>query len=44
MEPGAVVVEDCPLGACAAGVMPLNFATALTPEQLDAIVEFLAAP
>ena len=44
MAPGAVVVEDCPLGACAVGVMPLNFSTALTPEQIDAIVEFLAAP
>lgn len=42
VSPNAVIAAGCPGGPCAAGVMPRQFGTLLTPEQLDSLVDFLA--
>lgn len=43
VEPNAVLAEQCPTGPCEADVMPQNFGELLTPEQIDAIVEYLVS-
>ncbi|MCA9936657.1 MAG: cytochrome c [Ardenticatenaceae bacterium] len=41
MEPNAVIAPQCPNGDCLANVMPKDYAERLTPEQIDAIVNYL---
>ena len=43
IEPDAVIAEACPTGACPPGVMPKIFGGLLSAEELDALVDFLAA-
>ena len=43
LEPNAVIAGACPSGACPSGVMPQSFGDLLTPEELDALVDFLIA-
>ena len=42
VDPNAVIAGDCPTGPCPANVMPATFASVLTPEQMDVLVEFLS--
>ncbi len=42
LDPNAVMASDCPFGPCSPGVMPQNFAAALTQEQIDDLVNFLS--
>lgn len=41
MDPNAYIVEDCPNGPCIANIMPRDYATRLTPPQIDTIVAYL---
>jgi len=41
-NPNAVIVENCPEGLCATGVMP-EFGNLLTDKQIDALVAYLAS-
>ena len=43
VDPGAVIAEDCPSGPCPDGVMPANFGTLLSAQQLDDLVDFLSS-
>ena len=43
MDPDAAIAEACPGGACPPGVMPQSFGDLLSAEELDALVDFLAA-
>lgn len=43
VDPGAVIAADCPTGPCPAGVMPSAYGRLLTAEQIDAVVDYLAA-
>lgn len=43
VEPNAVIAEECPAGPCPAGVMPPYFSERLSPDQLDILVQYLAA-
>ena len=40
--PDAVIAEDCPTGACPAGVMPKTFGEQLSAAQLETLVQFLS--
>ena len=42
LDPNAFVVEECPAGPCAPGVMPANFGEQMTEEELETLVTFLA--
>lgn len=42
VDPSAVIASDCPGGPCA-DIMPKTFGNAIPPEDLDAIVEYLAS-
>ena len=42
VDPGAFVVEECPLGQCLE-VMPQNYGDLFTEEELDAVVAYLAS-
>ncbi len=41
VDPNAFIVEDCPNGPCIANIMPRDYATRLTPPQIDTIVAYL---
>jgi hypothetical protein len=41
VNPSAVIAPECPTGPCS-DIMPKTFGTTFSPEQLDALVEFLA--
>ncbi len=40
-NPNAVIADACPTGPCQPDVMPQDFGTALTADQLNAVVAFL---
>jgi mono/diheme cytochrome c family protein len=40
LTPNAVIADDCPEGACPAGLMP-QYGSILTPAQVDALVAYL---
>ena len=42
LDPNAVIAAECPSGPCPSNVMPGNFGDALSGEEIDALVEFLA--
>ena len=42
VEPDAYVSQACPGGTCQKGLMPATLAAALSPEELDAMVAYLA--
>jgi nitrite reductase (NO-forming)/hydroxylamine reductase len=42
VEPDAFVSQACPGGTCQKGLMPASLAAALSAEELDAIVQYLA--
>lgn len=42
-SPDAFIAPHCPGGACPQGVMPANLAQTLSPEELTALVNYLAA-
>ena len=42
-DPDAAIAEACPDGDCPPGVMPQNFGSTLSAEEIEALVEFLAA-
>jgi len=44
LEPAAFLAPECPNGACQAGLMPANFSTTLSDEEVQAIVEHLLSP
>jgi mono/diheme cytochrome c family protein len=41
-DPDATIATDCPAGPCPAGVMPKYFAERLTPEQINALAQYLS--
>lgn len=41
-QPDAYVVPECPTGACVKGTMPANLATLLTPDEMNAVVQYLS--
>lgn len=41
--PNAYIVPKCPVGACAAGVMPQNFKDTISPADLTNLVAYLAS-
>lgn len=41
VEPGAYIAPDCPNGPCLANIMPRDYGARLTPEQIEAIVNYL---
>ena len=41
VDPDAYLVENCPNGPCFANIMPKDYLTRLTPEQIDVMVAFL---
>jgi hypothetical protein len=41
LEPNAHIVADCPNGPCLPNIMPRDYATRLTPEQLTVIIDYL---
>jgi hypothetical protein len=43
LEPNAYLAPECPNTSCLPGIMPQNFHTRLTAEQLDTLVGFLLA-
>ena len=43
MEPDAAIAKACPGGDCPSGIMPQNFGESLSAEEIDALVDFLAA-
>ena len=43
VDPNAFIAPKCPTGPCPPGVMPQNFGSALSAEQIDALVQFLLA-
>ncbi|GAB4480981.1 MAG: hypothetical protein OHK0031_02540 [Anaerolineales bacterium] len=43
-SPDAFIAPACPSGACVKGLMPANLAQALSADELNAIVDYLAAP
>ncbi len=42
IDPNAVIADQCPEGACAAGIMP-QFSSILNDTQVDALVIYLSA-
>ena len=42
LDPIAFIAPECPFGPCTPGVMPQNFDQFLSPDEVDAIVEFLS--
>lgn len=44
LEPGGFVAPECPNGACQTGLMPANFGTTLSNEEVQAIVNHLLSP
>jgi nitrite reductase (NO-forming)/hydroxylamine reductase len=42
-SPDAFIAPECPTGACAKGVMPATLGQALSAEELDSIVTYLAS-
>ena len=42
LTPDATIAEQCPTGACPAGVMPKDFGTRLNAMQLETLVAFLS--
>ena len=42
LDPGAVTATGCPGGPCPAGLMPPMFGIIMSPEQVDALVAYLA--
>jgi mono/diheme cytochrome c family protein len=43
LHPNAYIVEQCPQGACPAGVMPQIYEQQLTPEELNNLVTYLSS-
>ena len=43
VEPNAYLAPECPNTSCLPGIMPQNFATRLSAEQIDTMVAFLLA-
>lgn len=43
LQPNAYLAPECPNGPCIANIMPQDYATRLTPEQLDILVRYLLA-
>ncbi len=41
VDPNAFVAPECPTGPCPPGVMPQNFGSTLSEEQIDALVQYL---
>jgi len=44
LEPGAFLAPECPNGPCQDGLMPANFGTTLSNEEVQAIVNHLLSP
>lgn len=42
-SPDAFIAPNCPTGPCSGGIMPASLAQALSPEELNAVVKYLAA-
>ena len=42
LTPNAVTATGCPDGPCPSGLMPPMFGIIMDPEQIDALVEYLA--
>jgi nitrite reductase (NO-forming)/hydroxylamine reductase len=43
VDPDAFIAPECPAGNCQAGLMPVSIGTNLSSEELQAIVDYLAA-
>ena len=43
VDPEAFIVEECPLGPCAAGLMQPTFAQLMTEEEYEALVAYLVS-
>nr|BAL57500.1 hydroxylamine reductase [uncultured Chloroflexota bacterium] len=43
-QPDAYVAPQCPNGPCVKGTMPASLAKLLTPQELEAVVQYLAQP
>ncbi len=43
VQPNTVIAPDCPNGPCLANIMPQQYATLLSPEQLEVVITFLLA-
>jgi hypothetical protein len=43
LEPNAYLAPECPNAPCMPGIMPQNYSTRLSAEQLDTLVTFLLA-
>ena len=41
MEPNAFIAPACPNGDCLANIMPRDYASRLTPAQIDTVVNYL---
>ncbi len=41
LDPNAFIVEDCPNGPCIANIMPRDYTTRLSQEQVDSMVAYL---
>ncbi|MCB8918078.1 MAG: c-type cytochrome [Ardenticatenaceae bacterium] len=43
VDPNLVIAPECPNGACLPNIMPQDYATRLTPAQIEAVVGYLLA-